>query len=68
MPNDDKSTDTPKVKRFAGFSPNRQVAAYLLMSLFVTCTTVGAFLIYLPAGFVTLGVTSGLYAYLLGSD
>jgi len=68
VPNDDKSTDNPKVKRFASFSPNRQVAAYLLMSLFVTCTTVGAFLIYLPAGFVTLGVTSGLYAYLLGSD
>jgi hypothetical protein len=68
VPNDDKSTDNTKVKRFASFSPNRQVAAYLLMSLFVTCTTVGAFLIYLPAGFVTLGVTSGLYAYLLGSD
>ncbi len=68
MPNDDKSTDKPEVKKFAGFPLTREFAAYLLMSLFVTCTTVGAFLIYLPAGFVTLGVTSGLYAYLLGSD
>ena len=46
----------------------RQMAAYVLMILFVSCTTVGVFLIYLPAGFITLGVCSGLYAYLLGSD
>ncbi len=46
----------------------RQNAAYFLMVLFVLCSTVGAFLIYAPAGFITLGVTSGLYSYLLGSD
>lgn len=46
----------------------RQFAAYFLMVLFVTCSTVGAFLIFPPAGFITLGVTSGIYAYLLGSD
>jgi hypothetical protein len=46
----------------------REFAAYLLMLLFVTCSTVGAFLIFPPAGFITLGVTSGIYAYLLGSD
>lgn len=46
----------------------RQFAAYLLMLLFVTCSSVGAFLIFPPAGFITLGVTSGIYAYLLGSD
>lgn len=68
MPDDDKSTDELEVKKFWVFPRTREFAAYVLMSLFVTCTTVGAFLIYLPAGFVTLGVTSGLYAYLLGSD
>ena len=68
MPDDDKSIDELPVKKFWVFPQTREFAAYVLMSLFVTCTTVGAFLIYLPAGFVTLGVTSGLYAYLLGSD
>lgn len=46
----------------------RENAAYFLMVLFVLCSTVGVALIFLPAGFITLGVTSGLYAYLLGSD
>lgn len=68
MPDDDKSIDEVQVKKFWVFPRTREFAAYVLMSLFVTCTTVGAFLIYLPAGFVTLGVASGLYAYLLGSD
>ena len=46
----------------------REFAAYAFMLLFVVCNTVGAFLIFPPAGFITLGVTSGLYALLLGSD
>lgn len=47
---------------------NRQIAAYVLMLFFVSCTTIGVFLIYFPAGFITLGATCGLYAYLLGND
>jgi hypothetical protein len=47
---------------------NREGAAYMLMVVFVLSTTVGAFSIYFPAGFITLGLTCGLYAYLLGSD
>lgn len=46
----------------------RTNAAYLLMVLFVVCSAVGAALIFFPAGLIVLGVTSGLYAYLLGSD
>lgn len=68
MPDDNKSVDQQNVKKFWIFPLSRQVAAYVLMIVFVICTSVGAFLIYLPAGFVVLGVTSGLYAYLLGSD
>lgn len=47
---------------------SRTIAAYILMSLFVICTSVGAAFIYPPAGLITLGVTSGIFAYLLGSD
>ena len=68
MPDEDKSTDEATVKKFWIFPLTRQFAAYVLMTLFVLCTTVGAFLIYLPAGFVVLGITSGMYSYLLGSD
>lgn len=42
--------------------------AYVFLILFVSCSTVGAFLIYPPAGWITLGVTSGIYGYLLGSE
>lgn len=48
--------------------PSRQNAAYFLMAAFVLCSSVGAFTIYAPAGWITLGVTSGLFGYLLGSD
>lgn len=47
---------------------NRQNSAYLLMIVFVICTSVGAFRIYPPAGWITLGVTSGFVGYLLGSE
>jgi hypothetical protein len=46
----------------------RQNAAYVMMLLFVVCTGIGAFLIYAPAGFISIGLACGLYAYLLGSD
>lgn len=68
MPEENKPERVESVNKLWIFPLTRQFAAYVLMSLFVTCTTVGAFLIYLPAGFVTLGVASGVYAYLLGSD
>lgn len=68
MPDENDPSEIEAEKKFLGFQWNRQFAAYALMALFVTCNTVGAFLIYPPAGFIALGVTSGLYAYLLGSD
>lgn len=46
----------------------RRLVAHLLMVIFVVGTTTGAFLIYVPAGWVTLGVTSGIVGYLLGAD
>lgn len=46
----------------------RRVVANLLMVMFVVGTTTGAFTIYPPAGWITLGVTSGIVGYLLGAD
>jgi len=46
----------------------RAMLAYILMLFFVVFTSLGAALIYFPAGFVTLGLASGLYGYLLGRE
>lgn len=50
------------------FLTTREGIAYILLSLFVICCTVGAFLVYTPAGWITLGVTAGAYGLLLGSE
>ncbi len=63
----DSTAEETKRLTLAGFL-SRTIAAYILMSLFVICTSVGAAFIYPPAGLITLGVTSGMFAYLLGSD
>lgn len=46
----------------------RRVLANVLLAVFVLSTTVGFFLLVPWAGFVALGVTSGIAAFLLGSD
>lgn len=46
----------------------RRTFANILMLTFIGCTTIGAFLIYPPAGWITLGVTSGVVGYILGAD
>lgn len=62
------STESEPVQAVAGDAKYRSIAAYILMVFLVVFTSVGAGLIYLPAGFITLGVTSGLFGYLLGAD
>lgn len=47
---------------------NRSTFAYLLMLSFILFTTVGAALIYAPAGFITAGMSCGLFGYLLGRE
>jgi hypothetical protein len=47
---------------------NRATFAYLLMVSFILFTTVGAALVYAPAGFITAGVACGLFGYLLGRE
>lgn len=45
----------------------RQTLAYILLLIFVVSTTVGGFMFETWTGFVALGLTSGIAAYLLGS-
>jgi hypothetical protein len=46
----------------------RRNLANCLMSLFVVGVTLGAGLIFPPAGFITGGIACGIYGYLLGSE
>lgn len=39
-----------------------------LMVVFVVSTSIGAGLIFPPAGFVVAGITSGIFGYLLGAE
>ncbi len=46
----------------------RALSANTFMLGFILLTGVGAYMILPAAGFITAGVTCGLYGYLLGSD
>lgn len=46
----------------------RRFLAYLLLFIFVASTTAGGFLYETWAGFVALGLTSGVAAFLLGAE
>lgn len=50
------------------FLGTREGLAYVFLGLFVICTTVGAYLIYAPAGWITAGAGLGVYGYLLGRE
>jgi hypothetical protein len=47
---------------------NRGNAAHMFMIFFVSFNSVGAWLIAPQYGFITAGVCSGLYGYLLGNE
>ncbi len=46
----------------------RRLFAYILMLAFIVFASVGAGLIYFPAGMITAGVACGLVGYILGAD
>lgn len=46
----------------------RALLAYFFMFSFVAFTSLGAFLIYPPTGFIVLGISSGFFGYLLGAN
>lgn len=47
---------------------NRRTFANLFMVSFILCTSIGAGLIFPPAGLVVAGVTCGLFGFLLGLE
>jgi hypothetical protein len=59
-------SETPQTENEPTFT--RQQMAYLLMVIFVVATTVGAMFFNTGIGFMVLGVTSGIYGYILGRD
>ena len=69
---DDKDDKVSKVNKKLIFRDSdlepREMVAYIFMLFFVIFTSLGAGLIYFPAGFVTFGLASGLYGYLLGRE
>jgi hypothetical protein len=60
--NDVKSAEVVEQSNYRGW------AAYFFMFNLVIFTSLGAGLIYLPAGLITFGLMSGLFGYLLGAD
>jgi hypothetical protein len=59
------------LKKFLLFVRNlnlRALTANLLMFSFILMTSIGAFLIFPAAGFITAGVCCGVFGYLLGSE
>lgn len=61
-------TDIPEAEDDRKEDGLRQKVAYALMGSLVVFTSVGVGLIHMPAGLITLGITSGVYGYLLGAD
>jgi len=47
---------------------NRETTANLLMAMFIILCTIGAFLIYIPAGFIVAGACCGFLGLLLGLE
>jgi len=47
---------------------NRGTSANVLMLSFILCTSIGAGLIFAPAGLVVAGITCGIFGYLLGLE
>lgn len=57
-----------KFKFWLKSKTNRNTFANLLMVSFIIFTSIGAGLIFPPAGLITAGVTCGILGFLLGSE
>lgn len=47
---------------------NRALFAYLFMLSFIILSSIGAALIYLPAGLLVAGAACGMFGFLLGRE
>jgi hypothetical protein len=46
----------------------RSIAAYLLLAAFIISPSIGAAMIFPPAGFIYFGAASGIVGYILGAE
>jgi hypothetical protein len=46
----------------------RRITAYLLLAAFIIVPSIGAALIFPPAGFIYFGAASGIVGYVLGAE
>ena len=60
-----KENNMPNIPVTSNYRGN---AAYVCMSFLVLFTSVGAGLIYVPAGLIVFGLASGFVGYLLGAN
>lgn len=47
---------------------NRQAAANFMMISFILLVAIGCFQIYAPAGFISAGISCGVFGFLLGQE
>jgi|UppTromiDAQMD023_1034426.scaffolds.fasta_scaffold33445_1 hypothetical protein len=57
-----------KLVEFVAKRATRAATANMLMASFIIMTSIGAFYIDISAGFITLGVASGVLGFLLGLE
>jgi hypothetical protein len=55
-------------KTWLKMKANRRTSANILMLCFIICTSIGAGMMFPPAGWVVAGVTSGIFGFLLGLE
>lgn len=57
-------------QKFVGFKSKltRATFANLLMFSFILFTSIGAALIFVPAGLIVAGIACGIFGYLLGAE
>jgi len=58
----------PKLIEKVRAKTTRALFAYIFMLSFILLTSIGAALIYPPAGLLVGGTTCGLFGYLLGRE
>jgi hypothetical protein len=56
------------LKNWVKARANRRTSANLLMICFIICSSIGAGMMFPPAGWVVAGVTSGFFGFLLGLE
>ena len=70
LPSKSRSVLSRSIQKLASMKKvlNRTTFANLLMFSFILFTSIGAALIFVPAGLIVAGVACGIFGYLLGAE